>query len=88
MSNAFWKDLEKYQPARLENLTLGVLKKYLPDQMISNPVKKKINKAEYMCAMCKEIKIGQVYPVLRPCSSTVPVFTYQLFATIHNARSY
>lgn len=68
MGNAFWKDLEKYQPARLENLTLNVLKKYLPDEMISNPLRKKVNKAEYKCAMCKEIKIGQVYPVLRPCS--------------------
>ena len=68
MGNAFWKDLEKYQPARLENLTLGVLKEHLTDQMISNPLRKKIKKAEYRCAMCKEIKIGQVYPVLRPCS--------------------
>ena len=68
MGNAFWKDLAKYQPARLENLTLGVLKEHLTDQMISNPLRKKIKKAEYRCAMCKEIKIGQVYPVLRPCS--------------------
>ena len=46
MGNAFWKDLEKYQPARLENLTLGVLKEHLTDQMISNPLRKKIKKAD------------------------------------------
>ena len=83
MGNAFWKDLEKYQPARLENLTLDVLKKYLPDQMISDPLRNKIHKAEYRCAMCKEIKIGQVYPVLRPCSGRY----YSIHSSAHDTMS-
>ena len=78
MGNAFWKDSAKYQPARLENLTLGVLKEHLTDQMISNPLRKKIKKAEYRCAICKEIKIGQVYPVLRPCSGKYRIHSIQL----------
>lgn len=69
MHRTFWPDLDKYQPPSLMTAALGVVAKTYDNRKLSGSLREIIRTSQYKCSICNNLKIGQVYHALRPCSS-------------------